>query len=267
MKKKYIYLAFTSMFFAVSCFDKEEDVLVPAAERGAQLPVISNIDPGVFDSNDLENTFVEFDVDVENDEAIEDAAIQVSYNNGFQRVEFSKITTFPSNLRIQLSDVVEKLGLSLDDVELGDVFTIEIVTTVNGKTTRSGALINAAVVCAYDESFVTGSYHSVSNDWNSQGNITLTFDPDDPFIVYVEGLASIEGVNENGDPLKMIVNPVDYSVRAEKTVIATDAFGYHDLAYAGSGQLNTCNGTYNMLFAITVAEGSFGTFAFTFTKN
>lgn len=267
MKKKYIYLIFIPMFFVVSCFDKEEDVLNPGDDRGAQIPVISNIDPGVFDSNDLENTFVEFDVDVENGDAIENAAIQISYNSGFQRVEFSEIASFPSNQRIQLSDVVDKLGMSLNDVKLGDVFTIEIVTTSNDKTTRSTALINAAVVCAYDESFVTGSYHSVSPDWQSQGNITLTFDPNDPFIVYVKGLASIEGANENGAPLKMIVNPVDYSVRAEKTVIATDAFGYHDLAYAGSGLLNTCNGTYNMLFAITVAEGSFGTFGFTFTKN
>jgi hypothetical protein len=64
----------------------------------------------------------------------------------------------------------------------------------------------------------------------------------------------------------MIVNPLNFEVKAVKTVIATVAFQYHNIAYEGFGILNTCNGTYEMTFTITVDEGSFGTNAFTFTK-
>jgi len=42
---------------------------------------------------------------------------------------------------------------------------------------------------------------------------------------------------------------------------------YNNIAYEGTGTFSSCDGTYNMNFTITVDEGSFGAFPFTFTRN
>ena len=67
---------------------------------------------------------------------------------------------------------------------------------------------------------------------------------------YVSGLETIEGVNEDKGPLVMHINPLTYVVTADKTVLASSAFGYHNLSYAGTGTYDTCTGTYTMIFDI-----------------
>jgi hypothetical protein len=257
------FFAFTLLFGG--CEDTNENLV---GSRGvAVVPLISNLNPAVFDSKDLENTFVEFKLDIEPGAVLEDATIKVSINGQKERVDYAKITTFPQTVKILAKDAAAKLGLGLTDIKLGDIVNVEIWTTSNGKTYQTSAGFNAAVVCAYDPDMVSGSYHAVSASWGSEGDVTITVDPTDPFIVYVAGLEAIEGLVEDKGPLKMIVNPLNYAVTAVKTVIASDAWGYHNIAYAGSGTLNTCSGTYQMMFAISVDEGSFGNHAFTLTKN
>ena len=252
------------MVFA-SCSTNDED---PAGLRGvAVVPEITDLNPAVFDSNDMENTFVQFTVKIPDGESVSSGAVQVSYNGQKERVDYTTLNSFPATVKIPLADLATKLGMSLSDVKLGDVFTIEVLTTSNGKTYRSNASIDAAVVCAYNPDLVSGSYHAKSADWGSEGDVTITVDPTDQYTVYVSGLEAIEGLNEDQGPLKMMVNPLDYSVTAVKTVLASDAWGYHNLAYAGSGKLSTCDGTYTMNFAISVDDGDFGTYSFVLTKN
>jgi hypothetical protein len=128
-------------------------------------------------------------------------------------------------------------------------------------------VVVVAVACAYEVDLATGSYHSVSADWNSEGNITITADPDDPYTVYVSGLEEIEGLIEDKGPLVMHIDPVTYEVIADKTVLASDAWGFHDIAYEGSGIYSSCDGSYLMFFDISVVEGDFGQFQFEFTRN
>lgn len=271
MKKLNLIITILSLFIITSCFDKEEEILNPSANKEGQIPTISNINPGVFDSNDLENTYVEFVVSVDDASAIEQATIQVSHNEQYERVVFDTFNTFPATLRVTLADVASSLGMSLSEVQLGDLFTIEILTTSNGVTTRSSANVNASVVCAYNPTAVSGSYHSVSPDWASEGDITITVDESDPYIVYVSGLEEMEGLVEDQGPLKMVINPVDYSISVERQILASSlapwGLSYTNIAYEGSGILNTCDGTYEMLFEISVDQGSWGTNAFTFTPN
>ncbi len=56
------------------------------------------------------------------------------------------------------------------------------------------------------------------------GNVTITVDPDDPYIVYVAGLIELDGLPEDKGPLKMVVNPLNFEVTAVKTVLATNFF-------------------------------------------
>ncbi len=113
----------------------------------------------------------------------------------------------------------------------------------------------------------TGSYHSVSEGWGSEGDITITADPDDPYTLYVTGLEEMEGLIEDVGPLVMHINPVDYSVIADKSILASDAWGFHNIAYEGTGVYSSCDGSFDMYFDITVVEGDFGIFQFNFTRN
>lgn len=265
MKKiKILGLLITLIIILFSC----EELKDPAGFRGvAVVPAITDINPALFDSKDLENSYVEFTVDLPAGEQVDNLTIVGSYNGELQRVEITQVSSFPATVRILSSDVAQKLGIALGDIHNGEIFTFEAVTTKDGKTTRSSAAINVPVACAYDVNLATGSYHSVSDDWASEGDITITADPDDPYTLYVSGLEEMEGLVEDGGPLVMHINPIDYSVVADKTVLASDAWGMHDIAYEGTGVYSSCDGSFDMYFEISVVEGSWGVNQFTFTRN
>lgn len=265
MKTTKILTFLVAMVFAfASCETEVED---PAGARGVGfVPSITNLNPAVFDVNDPSNTFIQFDLDADAN-VVSEVKLIVSYNGDMKRVQVKTFNTFPQNVKIFMHEAATALGISLDNIEAGDNFTIEAVTIQGDKTYRSNAAINAAVVCAYDPDMVTGTYRAVSADWAVDGTVTLTVDPQDEYIIYVAGLAGLDGLTEDQGPLKMVVNPLDFSVTAERTVLASIAFTYTNIAYEGSGLLNTCNGTYEMLYTITVDQGSFGAYAFTLTKQ
>ncbi|HNS30432.1 MAG TPA: hypothetical protein PKL52_07860 [Tenuifilaceae bacterium] len=257
-------LAIMALLFA-ACETVVED---PAGPRGvAPVPGIVNLNPATFDVLDLENTFIKFTLVLEGS-GVSQANILASFKGNKQRVNITSVSSFPSDITITLAEVVNKLGMVLDSIKPADLFNFEVQTVVGGKTYYSSAAFNVAVVCGYDVANVTGSYYVVTEDWGSEGPVTITADPDDDYIVYVSGLAAMDGVTEDLGPLKMVIDPLTFKVTAVKTVLASIAFGYHNFSYAGSGELNTCDGTYVMYFAITVDEGSFGgPFEFVFTKQ
>lgn len=256
---------FTLALLLGSCEDTNENLV--GLRGNAVVPLISDVNPAVFDSNDLTNTFVEFKLDVEDAALLENAIVKVSLNGQKERADLATITSFPATVKIKMTDVVAKLGKNINTIVLGDIINVEVWSTSDGAVYQTSAVFDAAVVCAYDPLRVTGSYHAVSTSWGSEGDITITVDPTDPFIVYVAGLEAIEGLDEDKGPLKMVVNPLNYAVTAVKTVLASDAWGYHNIAYEGTGTLNTCDGTYQMLYAVSVDEGGFGKHPFTLTKK
>jgi hypothetical protein len=265
--KKIITLGtiFTVIMLLFSC----EELKDPAGLRGkAVVPYLKDVNPAIFDSKDLENSYVQFVVDLPEGATADKIVIEGSYKDNFERVVITELTSFPSTVKIMSADAAQKLGLALGDISNGDIFTFELVTTSKRLTTHSSAVLQVPVACAYDQTLATGSYHSVSSpDWGSDGTIAITGDPDDPYTVYVSGLEAIEGLDEDQGPLPMHINPINYSVVADKTVIASDAWGYHNIAYEGNGKFSSCDGSYSMLFTITVDEGTFGTYSFTFTRN
>ena len=249
----------------------ETEVIDPAGERDVTaVPGIQNLNPATFDVNDLESTFVKFDL-VLDDPRVDQATILVSYKGDKKRAEVSTVSSFPATLTVPLTEVASKLGLQLSSIEAADVFNFEVKTTAGGKSYFSSAAFNVSVVCGYEVSNVSGSYRAVSGGWGLDGGIEITADPDNEFILYVTGLAAVEGLDEDQGPLKLVVNPLDFTVTAERTVLASSTapwgVNYTGLAYEGSGLLNTCDGSFNMLFGITVDQGSFGSFEFDFTKN
>ena len=164
-----------------------------------------------------------------------------------------------------MGDITEKLG----EINEGEVIYIEVVTTKDGLTTRSNAALAEIVFCQYNVDMATGSYHSVSapSDWNSEGDISIKADAADQFTIYVTGLETIEGLNEDQGPLVMHIDPATFEVIADKTVLASDAWGETNIAYEGTGSYNSCTGLYEMIFNISTDQYDYGTFTFTFTRN
>jgi hypothetical protein len=269
MKKFKIFgLIATLILTFSSCETVVED---PAGLRDVGVvPAITDLNPAVYDSNDLSNTFVQFTVNVD-DPKVDEVIVVASFKGDQRRTEISRLTSFPATVKIMLSEVASKFGIQLSSIQAADVVNFELITVQGSDSYFSSAAFNAAVVCGYDPVMVTGSYHAVSEGWGLDGNVTITVDPDNEYIVYVSGLAAIEGLNEDQGPLKMIINDLDFSVIAEKTVLASDVapwgLPYTGYNYQGFGELNTCDGTYNMTFTIGVDQGSWGAYDFVLTKN
>ena len=98
-----------------SCQTKFED---PAGQRGlAVAPSLTDVQPAVFDVNNLSTTYVQFKVDVDDSKPVSQAVIQVSYNGGLQRVDFTTISSFPATVRVKLTDAVQKLGMTMADIK------------------------------------------------------------------------------------------------------------------------------------------------------
>jgi hypothetical protein len=246
-----------------------EEAKDPAGRRGvAVIPVISNINPGIFDSKDLQNSYIEFVVGLDEGKSAEKVTVLGSYEGNLARVEMASSTTFPATIRITSADAISKLGLTAEEISNGDLFTFELLITANGITTRSNSILNVSVACAFDPALTQGSYHVVSGDWGSEGSVTLAADPDDPYTIYVTGLQSIEGQNEDHGPLPMHINPATFAVVADETLLASDYFGYGASTFKGTGLYNSCDGSYVMNFEISIgAYGSQGIFRYDFTRN
>jgi hypothetical protein len=231
------------------------------------VPIVTDINPAVFDGLNKTTTFIKFTVDMPEGAGVNAAAVVVSFNGDQARAEVANVTSFPTDITITLSDVATGLGKTLDDIDLGDVINVELVTTKGGKTFYSEASFNAAVVCAYNPVTVTGNFTAVSAGWAVNGPVTITVDPTDDYKVFVSGLPELDGMVQDVGPLEMNINPLNFSVTAPRTVLGSVFFIYSNVAYQGSGIVDTCNGTYEMTFTITVDQGSFGSYNFTFTKN
>ncbi len=259
-----IGLIFSLILILFGC----EEIKDPAGQRDvAPVPIISDINPAIFDSKDLENSYIEFNVDLVAGAQVDNTVIEGSYNGNHQRIDIGEISTFPSTVRIYSSVAAQKMGIALADISNGEVFTFELVTTYNGLTTRSNAVINVPVACAYDKELATGSYHAVS-DWPSENDVTITVDPDDPYTIYVAGLGAIDGITEDNGPYVMHINPIDYSITTETKLLASDYYGYGGVTYSGDGIYSSCDGSYTLYIDISVGDyGSQGVYTFTLTRN
>lgn len=272
MKQINIFAFFFALTLLFGGCEDTNEILV--ASRGEAVnPIITGLKPAVFDSNDPEHTYVQFNLGVEEGSVLENAIVKVSRITSKskiwdkKRVDYTTISSFPSNIQVSAKDAMAKMNYPMDSFKLGSAIRVEVWTTTNGKVYQTKAAFDAGVVCAYNPANAVGSYHAVSAGWGSEGNVTITADSTNPNIVYVSGLETIEGANEDKGPLKMTINPDTYAVTVTKTVLASDFFGYHNITYAGSGKFDTCSNSYEMSFSISVDEGNFGSYAFTLTKN
>lgn len=246
----------------------ETEVIDPAGERGVGIATaITDVNPAIFVAGNLDESYTEFNVIAEDGISYDEAYIVVSFNGVSQRTKIKDISTFPQSIVITAEEAAAALGMTIADVESQDYFVFEVEVKVGSKIYRSNGGVTINVVCPFDPELVHGSYTAVSADWGVNGDVTITVDPDDPYKVYVAGLAALDGLTEDLGPLEMNINPLNFQVEAVKTALASAAWSYTNFSYAGSGVFNSCTGEYEMLFAITVDQGSFGSYSFTLKRK
>jgi hypothetical protein len=253
----------TLIFLFNSC----EELPDPAGLRGvAVVPAITDVDPGIFDSNDLENTFVQFVITVPEGTQPEKISVLGSYQDNFERVIITEATSFPATVKIKVSEVAQKIGLSLDELVNGDIFLVELKTLSNGLATLSPAVLRVPVACAYNVDLAIGDYHAVS-DWPSENDVTIEADPADPYTLLVTGLGTIDGIDEDHPPFVLHINPATYDVTAETKTLASDYYGYGEVTYSGYGIYSSCDGSYTLYIDISIgAYGSQGIYKFDLTR-
>jgi len=267
MKKYKIFgLIFSLVLLLSAC---ETDVVDPAGIRGVGFAgTITDANPAIFVDGDLDISYVQFTVDVQEGAVYDDAYIVVSYNSVSQRTRIKDVSSFPAEINITAEEAAAALGMSINDVASEDYFVFELELVADGKVTRSNAGLTVRVVCPFDPALAVGSYNAVSAGWAVNGNVTLEADEDDPYTIKVYGLAALDGLDEDQGPLVMHINPLNFEVTAPRAVLATEVWlGYTDLAYQGFGEFNSCTGAYEMSFTITVSAGSYGAYNFTLTRN
>lgn len=297
---KYIAIIFLGITVINSCKTDENGPMPDTLEEGCM--AYMKLDPGssgLINLGDLNAFKFAGSIDLVFEPQFDKLELVVVYNKHFanQYSLIDNITSTPFNFSLSINDIVNVIPelTSASDINIGDTFTFYVNSTSRGKvypiyqeidgkgirvissglilamnSTKGASAISDITInvpCAYYPANISGSYHSVSADWQSEGDITITVDPANPFIVYVTGIEAMEGLVEDQGPFKMVIDPNSYNVSAAKQIIASDAWGYHNISYAGSGTLNTCDGTYEMSFNISVDEGGWGSNGFIFTKN
>jgi hypothetical protein len=257
-------LIFTLIMMFLGC-EKDKD---PAGQRNiAVIPVISDVNPGIFNSTDLENAFIEFKASEPAGKKIDKITIIGSFGNNSEEIMIKEITTFPATVRITSSDAAQKLGIALNTIKNDDVFTFELLTLANQITTRSNAVLYVPVACAFNEDITVGSYRAVSG-WPSDNNVTITADPEDPYTLNIKDLAVLDGAVEDLGPFVIHINPATFEITADEKLLASDYFGYGGVTFSGSGVYNSCTGSYVLNIDISVGSfGSQGIYQFELTRK
>src|SRR5690554_4760970 len=264
MKSRYILGLLMGLFVLVGCEDSEDPV---GLRDVGVVTSLSDINPALFVFGELDDSYVNFVVAKEEGVTVDEAYIVGSHNGTSQRTKIKDLGDLPAEVNVTAVEVDEDLSIELSEIKSGDFFVLEVITVSDGVLTRSAGSLRVRVVFSFDPAVSFGAYTAASSDWGVNGGITLTADEEDPFTIYVSGLAALDGVTEDLGPLVMKIDPLSFNVVAEKSTLASSAFGYTGFSYAGSGTFDSCTGTYQMLMSITVDQGSFGSFEFTFTKN
>lgn len=246
----------------------ETEVIDPAGNRAiSAVTSFTDVNPAIFIDGALDDGYVQFTVNAEEGATFEEAYLVVSHNGTTQKKKLKDITKFGEPTKVTAVEAASALGMSVAEIKVLDYFVFEVQVKIGGVVYCSNGALTSKVVCPFSPSLAVGSYAATSNAWGESGDVTITADPEDEYTVFVTGLPDVLGSPDDGEPLVMHINPLNFAVTAEKALITSSFSGYDNLNFEGAGEYNSCDGTYVMRLAATVDQGSFGTIDFTFKRK
>ena len=267
--KRYLYLIAATLLISVGCEDTNENLV---QERGAAVvPIMSDPAPAYFSDN-IEASYVQFDVSLSPGDQIDKAEIEIVRERGNKSGILKEISLPATGLKVTAAEILSALNIPVSDYNLGDVYYLYVLTTRGGQTTRSLAAFPIPVVCYFEPSMLIGNFHYVSDSWEEEGDVTFVADPDDPYKVYIEGYPESEGLPGIGK-IELNLDPNNFKLSGPEVVIANDlsAWGVPAQDYIFrpvSGTYSACDNKYTVVFNISLSLwGNQGNYEFVFTKT
>lgn len=150
--KYFTLLAVILLSLTFSCSDDDVQIF----DEGGTVLFYQNIVNGFYDLGDLDNTFVAFDLNSGGDDA-GNVVITKSFTGGagtFGPVE--QTTGSTGTFNISLNEAVAGLGITTDQVVVGDVFTF---------TSTAGSAVRSLDVNASCSSALAGTYAYVTTNY------------------------------------------------------------------------------------------------------
>ena len=132
--------------------------------KGA-LASTSNVQVGFFDLTDPANSGVAFDVDVKGEDA-SSVEVTATHNDGASAV-YATVTAAPETLNVPLEDLLSVLGLTLDDVEVGDEIVFSFKSTASSGSYASSETLGVPFSC---KSELSGKLDYVSTNYFCSGD-------------------------------------------------------------------------------------------------
>lgn len=275
---KYIYqltiLAAFVLLFA-GCEDTNEDLV--GLRNIAAVPNVTEISPDTYSLSleDLLTETISFKVNLGEGVIVDNAKIEVRYKD--KTGILKEIPSFPADVTITGAEMLQCLSIDESAASLGTSFYIYVLTTSGDVTTRSQtATVIMSLPCEFVPSFAVGSYKVVAADWGIDAAVDMVADPEDPNKIHIKGLAKADdGMTSNGNDMIITIDRNTFDITGDKVTLADDcsAWGADYAGYTNyslkvkSGKFDSCSGDYEIVFEITVDQGSFGAFSYVFTKS
>lgn len=181
------------------------------------------------------------------------------------------ITEFPIKMKLSYQDLKSKFGeiVEGDQIELGmDIKMGAIWFSAFGPDGKSTVASDAISLPGSNPTLTLKRVCPLVLD-DFVGSVTLNDgfagNPTADIVKISDTELEIQGYGGETAPygiIRLTINPKDYTVTVSKQVISASYGPYHNLAYEGSGTIDTCNGIISLSLAVTVDEGSFGSFPF-----
>lgn len=181
------------------------------------------------------------------------------------------ITEFPMKMKLSYQDLKSKFGeiVEGDQIELGmDIKMGAIWFSAFGPDGKSTVASDAISLPGSNPTLTLKRVCPLVLD-DFVGSVTLNDGfagiPTADIVKISDTELEIQGYGGETAPygiIRLTINPKDYTVTVSKQVISASYDPYHNLAYEGSGTIDTCNGIISLSLAVTVDEGSFGSFPF-----
>lgn len=174
MKQHYIKFCILSflLIFAVGCTDDHADLLTPAVSvDAAALPVITEQVGSFFDLTDLANSQVSFTIgEIEGGASATSITLTKRFNGG-EEVDHATVEGIPATFTITTAQAADGLGITTDDLVVGDNFEFLIIVNTNNGSFRSNRNVAAVVSCSSDlaglyESHTVYGYHDFLPDFS-----------------------------------------------------------------------------------------------------
>ena len=161
------------LFMAVGCHEAPigDDFVDKHYSPKGSLIKAEDVAPGFFDLADPDNAMVGFTL-VNAGETASSANVTATHSGTGASATLTDVTSFPTEVTITLDEMLTALGLSIDDVNIGETVVFSFESSSGGNTFISSEPLVADFNCASD--FAGTCDYTSSNYFCSGDNLTGT---------------------------------------------------------------------------------------------